>query len=81
MKAITCAVALGTAALLLAPAVSYGQQGGSTTAFVVGRDGNPIIAARTGECVRTRFWTPAASHPRCKPAVTPAAAPSRQMKR
>lgn len=80
MKTITSAVVLAGTALLLGPSVSFGQQS-ATEAFVVGRDGNPIIAARTGECVRTRFWTPAASHPRCKPAVTPAAAPSRQMKR
>jgi hypothetical protein len=59
MKAFTSAVVLSSAALLLAPAVSYGQAG-TSGAYAVGRDGNPIIAFRTGECVRTRFWTPAA---------------------
>jgi hypothetical protein len=80
MKAFSSAVVLSSAALLLAPAVSYGQAGG-VAAYVVGRDGNPIVAARTGECVRTRFWTPAA--PACGRAATPtpAAAQGRPMKR
>lgn len=71
MKHITRVVLIGSAALLLAPAVSFGQAA-STQDYVVGRDGSPILAARTGECVRTRHWTPASSHPRCKPQVTPA---------
>jgi len=73
MKTTSCAVLLATTALMLAPSVSFGQQS-PNTAFVMGRDGNPIKQARTGECVRTRFWTPAASHPQCGPAKTPAAA-------
>ena len=73
MKTISSAVLLATTALMLAPSVSFGQQSASA-AFVMGRDGNPIKQARTGECGRTRFWTPAASHPQCGPARTPAAA-------
>lgn len=76
MKTISSAVLLATTALMLAPSVSFGQQSGITP-FVVGRDGNPIKQARTGECIRTRFWTPSASHPQCGPAKTPAAAATR----
>lgn len=78
MKAFTSAVVLSSAALLLAPAVSYGQAGISG-AYVVGRDGNPIIAARTGECVRTRFWTPAAAP--CGRATAAPAATGRPMRK
>jgi hypothetical protein len=80
MKHFTRVVIIGTAALLLAPAVSFGQAA-TPEAYVVDRNGNPVTAARTGECVRTRNWTPASSHPRCKPEVTPAstrAQPSRK---
>jgi hypothetical protein len=58
--------------LMLAPSVSFAQQSAST-AYAMGRDGNPV-KTRTGDCVRTRFWTPAASHPQCGRAMTPAAA-------
>lgn len=74
MKTISSAVLLATTALVLAPSVSFGQQSGSVAAYVVGRDGKPLMNPRSGECVRTRFWTPAASHPQCGPAKTPAAA-------
>jgi hypothetical protein len=61
--------------LMFAPSASFAQQSGSTTnAYVVGRDGTPLMNPRSGECVRTRFWTPAASHPRCGAAKAPAAA-------
>lgn len=66
MKIVTSAIVLATTAMLLAPTVSFGQQ--SPSAFVVGRDGNPIMT-RYGDCVRSRFWTPSASHPRCKSAM------------
>lgn len=72
MKSITSAVLLATAALMLAPSVSFGQTSGPA-AYVMGRYGNPIKAARTGECVRTRFWTSSASHPQCRSTATPAA--------
>jgi hypothetical protein len=71
---VTSAAVLATSAMLLAPSVSFGQQ--RTNAFVVSRDGNPVMT-RYGDCVRTRyFWTPSASHPRCK-----AAAPTSQGRR
>ena len=69
MKTISSAVLLATTALMLAPSVSFGQQGGFA-AYVMDRFGNPIKQARTGDCVRTRFWTPSALHPQCKPAAT-----------
>jgi hypothetical protein len=70
---------LATTTLLLAPSVSFGQQpsGTTTNAYVVGRDGTPVVNPRSGECVRTRFWTPSASHPRCRSAATPAGAQGR----
>jgi hypothetical protein len=77
MKTITSAVLLAATALTIAPSVSFGQQT-TVTAFVVGRDGSPIKLGRSGDCVRTRFWTPSASHPQCKSPDMPAAAQGRR---
>ena len=77
MKTITSAVLLATTALTIAPSVSFGQQT-TISAFVVGRDGNPSKLGRSGDCVRTRFWTPSASHPQCKSPDLPAAAQGRR---
>ena len=77
MKTITSAVLLATTALMLAPSVSFGQQSGSVAAYVVGRDGKPLMNPRSGECIRTRFWTPSASHPQCRSAAAPAASQGR----
>jgi len=64
MKRMTIAVLLGTAALSLTPAVSYGQA--ASQGYLVGRDGQPIKQARTGDCVRlARQWSQAVATPDC----------------
>lgn len=76
MKSAITAVVLGSV-VLLAPSFALAQQQQGMEGYIVGRDGNPIISARTGECVRSRHWTAATEVARCKPASTPAAAGSR----
>ena len=75
MKSAISAIVLGSAVLLASSFASAQQQG--MEGHVVDRDGNPVISARTGECVRTRYWTAASESSRCKPQATPASSTSR----
>jgi hypothetical protein len=67
MKRVSIAVLFGTAALSLTPLASYGQS--ASQGYVMGRDGQPIKQARTGECVKlVRTWSQAVETPACKDA-------------
>lgn len=67
MKRVIQAVLISAAVLSFAPAVSYGQA--ASQGYVVGRDGQPIKQARTGECVRlARQWSQAIATPDCRAA-------------
>jgi len=76
MKSAISAIVLGSVVLLAPSFASAQQQKGGMDGYVTDRAGNPVISARTGECVRSRYWTPANENSRCKPQATPAAASS-----
>jgi len=77
MKSAISAIVLGSVVLLAPSFASAQQQKGGMDGYVTDRAGNPVISARTGECVRTRYWTAASESSRCKPQATPASSTSR----